>query len=197
MESKTLVADRVVAQALAFAGAHIVEIQPNQGWEPNKSFPNFTKDMISVGWYKGGEWCAFSGILVWKNAYSIKADIWNYVRKLLSGNSQDTLRNCRADKFWPTGDVPKPGAIVIWQDGNSQTQGHFGICVSVNGNSFVTAEGNTSDPGSPSIRLGWTYALHTHTVGAPHSSTGLNYLRSIYVVEQDQWDKFNTPIKKG
>lgn len=195
---ETPVADNIVHKALALAGAHITEIQVNQGWQPNKLYPTFTQDMKSVGWYVGGEWCAFSGILIWKQAYSeLAPKVWAYIKGLLSGNSQETARNAHTDKFWPTGLVPKPGCIVIWQAGDSSTQGHFGICISVNGDQFITAEGNTSDPGSPDTRTGWTYACHTHTLGLPHSSKNLNFLRAVYAVEEADFDNYMNAHQKG
>lgn len=191
MSSTTPIADDTVHKALALAGAHITEIQVNQGWQPNSLYPNFTADMKSVGWYVSGEWCAFSGILVLKWAYAAYPKIWNYFYKLLSGNSQQTVRNCHNDKFWPTGLIPRPGCIVVWQEGDSSTEGHLGLCVSTNGNQFVTAEGNTSSPGDTAHeRLGWTYTCHTHYLNQPHTSLGLNLLRCVYVVEEADFEKF-------
>lgn len=168
--------------ALAYASANITEIQVNKGFT-NKPFEN---DMKSVGWEPGLEWCAFSAILCFKKG--LDPEVWAYFKRLKSGNAQQMLRNCIHDPKWLTGTIPKVGGMVVWQDGDSATSGHVGICTSINGDTFETCEGNTSSSAYPSIRTGWTFAKHTHKLGQPHSANGLNYVRSIYSVEVETFE---------
>lgn len=178
-------AENIVEVQTAYFNEPIIEIKPNQGFTDKQ----YQADITSVGWYVGGEWCAFSAILACKKGYvgNNHADIWVYFQKLASGNSQQMARNCHNDKFWPTGLIPKVGAIIIWQAGDSFTEGHTGLCIAVDpdGIHYTTLEGNSIPPGNPGDeREGYTIAKHIHVLGQPHSSLGLNFLRAIYAVEQ-------------
>ena len=175
-------AQTIVRLALAYVNANLQEIQPNQGWT-NKPYE---ADMRAIGWLPGDEWCADSATLVWKKTYQLRPDIWAIARRMLSANSQLTANNFHAHPWWPTGLVPKPGAIVVWQNGDSLTEGHEGIVTSVDPDKihYNSAEGNTSSTTQPDIRTGWTYAQHTHTLGLPHKDLGLNVLRFVYPIEQ-------------
>lgn len=183
-------AEAIVAAQLDYYNQNITEIQPNQGFTSK----NYQADIRLVGWYTGGEWCAFSAILACKKGYLANGhpEIWDYFHKLDSGNSQQMARNCHNDKFWPTGLVPKVGAIIVWQMGDSFTTGHTGLCIGVDpdGIHYTCLEGNSTDPNKPnpfpdaSEREGWTIGKHVHVIGAPHSSNNLNFLRAIYAVEQ-------------
>lgn len=142
--------------------------------------------MQLIGWEKGDEWCAFSAILAAKDGYIANnhPEIWHYFSKLVSGNSQQMLHNCRNDTFWPTGLTPQIGGIIIWQFGDSFTEGHTGLCIDKTDTTFTTLEGNSIPPGNPgSEREGYTIAKHVHIIGQPHTTLGLNYLRTIYAVE--------------
>lgn len=174
-------AQLIVRLAVGYANAGIVEIQPNKGWT-NKAFE---ADMRGIGWLPGDEWCADSVILIYKKAYSLKAAIWAVARRLLSANAQLTGRNFHSDKVWPTGMIPRLGAIGIYQSGNSLVYGHADIVtwVSADKKTYRSAAGNTSSTTHPEIRNGWTYAEHTHVVGQAHSVTGLNLLRFVYPIE--------------
>lgn len=174
-------AELIAKLALTYTNANLQEIQPNRGWT-NKAYE---ADMRSIGWLPGDEWCADSAILVWKKIYVSQPAIWAIARRLLSANCQITLKNFRNDPIWPTGMIPKIGALAVWQSGNSLTNGHIGIVTSVDNDlvHFKSAEGNTSSTTQPDIRTGWTYAEHSHSVKAPHSDTGLNFLRFVYAIE--------------
>jgi CHAP domain len=180
------IADQIVQIAVGYSNQNITEIQVNAGWTD----AGYQADMSAVGWVRGDEWCAAAAILDWKKGYANSPDLWSKAAKLVSLNSQQMARNFHADPVWPTSvNVPRLGAMVVWQAGNSATQGHCGIVVSVNGNQFTSVEGNTisdtvknPDPHA-SEREGWTVATHTHTVGLPHSVTGLNLERFIYAIE--------------
>lgn len=171
---------RILIQAKVYLAQNITEIQVNKGFTDKA----YQKAITAVGWYVGGEWCAFSAILVWQQCLS--PEVYAVFKTLASGNSQQMARNCMAHKYWPTGLVPTVGCIVIWQNGDSSTQGHTGVCtwVSDDGKSFTTAEGNTSSPDKPETRTGWTYAEHTHYTGQPHKASGLNFYRAIYPLDK-------------
>jgi CHAP domain len=173
-------ADQIVQIAAAYSTQNITEIQTNNGWTDDQ----YQTDMESVGWEMGDEWCAAAAILDWKKGYEDNPDVWAHASRLVSLNSQQLAENFHADPVWPTStNVPKPGAFVVWQEGDSATQGHCGIVVAINGNQFTSVEGNTSSPDQPSIREGWTVAQHTHTIGLPHSTMGLNLDRFVYAIE--------------
>ncbi len=176
-------ANKITQLAILYANANITEIQINNGWTDK----TYEHDMVSLtGWYHGAEWCAAAAILTWKKTYAGNIEILGRINKLVSLNSQAMANNFHADPVWPTSaDVPRLGAIVVWQSGDSKTMGHTGIVVAIdqNGKHFTSVEGNTSSPSQPDIRNGWTVAKHVHTLGAPHSSLGLNLDRFIYPLE--------------
>ena len=135
-----MIQDTIVSVAKSYLGKE--EIPPNQGFKD----PSFETEMKSVGWYAGGSWCAFLGILVWTKSYKDLYPITlSHARKCFSGNSQDMARNFHADATWPTSTtVPKVGALVVWGDGDSTQLGHTGIVIGVSndGIHFTTIEGN-------------------------------------------------------
>jgi CHAP domain-containing protein len=180
------IANEIVNIAIGYSNQNITEVQVNDGWTD----ASYQADMESIGWQRGDEWCAASVILDWKKGYAGKPDVWAKAARLVSLNSQQMARNFHADPVWPTSaNVPKLGAIVVWQDGNSATSGHCGIVVAVNGNKFTSVEGNTTSTTRPnpvagaSEREGWTVAEHIHTIGLPHTTRGLNLDRFIYAIE--------------
>jgi len=159
------------------------EIQPNQGFND----PAFQSEMVSVGWETGDAWCSFLGILGWTKAYTPFPDMLRWAQRLFSGNSQQMAVNFHSDPTWPTSTHnPQPGALCIWADGNSTVSGHTGTVISVDpdGIHFATEEGNTIPDGNPgNEREGYIVATHRHTIGAPHSVTGLNFVRFILPLE--------------
>jgi hypothetical protein len=172
------VEDTIVSIARGYIGQQ--EVQPNQSFKD----PVFLKKMLGVGWYRTASWCSFFAKLVWKEAYTKLGSLTNasLVNRYASGSSRETWNNFRASKEFKTSTtVPKVGAIVIWQEGDSLTNGHVGIVTAVNGNTFSSVEGNTNADGS---RNGYEVAEHTtHKVGLPHSVNGLNVLGFVYPVE--------------
>jgi hypothetical protein len=179
-------AAKIAQIATDYSNQNITEIQPNAGW----TNPVYEADMKALGWEKGDEWCAASAILDWKKGYAGSPVVWQIASKLVSLNSQQMARNFHADPVWPTStSIPKLGAIVVWQAGNSAVEGHCGIVVTINGNRFTSVEGNTTSETKPnpnpkvSERDGWTIAEHTHTIGLPHTTLGLNLDRFVYAIE--------------
>jgi hypothetical protein len=173
-------AAQIVHVAKDYSTQNITEIQTNDGWTDEK----YQDEMKSLGWEKGDEWCAAAAILNWKIGYEDNSAVWKHAEHLVSLNCQQMAKNFHADPVWPTStNIPKPGAIVVWQAGGSLTEGHCGIVTEINGTQFKSVEGNTTSPDKPSERDGWTVAQHTHTIGSPHSTLGLNLDRFVYAIE--------------
>lgn len=159
------------------------EIKSNQGFVTH----SFEDEMTGVGWEKGEPWCSFLGILGWTKAYTSYPTTLAWAKTLFSGNSQQMARNFHADPTWPTSTTtPQIGALCIWGDGDSEVSGHTGTVIAVDddGINFTTEEGNTVPPGNPgNEREGFIVAKHIHSLGLPHSETGLNFIRFILPVE--------------
>lgn len=179
------ITDQIVQTAQYYYNQDITEIQPNNGWAD----PAYEADMRSVGWQKGDEWCAAAAILCWKKGYAANLPVWKIAQRLVSLNCMQMVHNFYADPVWPTSvNMPKLGAIAVWQAGNSAVYGHCGIVTAINGEHFTTVEGNTTSAARPNPdphmneREGWTVAAHTHTIGLPHSTLGLNLIRFIYAI---------------
>ncbi|QNK63952.1 CHAP domain-containing protein [Pedobacter sp. PAMC26386] len=166
---------KIIAVAESYRG--IIEIKPNKG------FGNavFDKKIRQVGFYTGAPWCAFFTKLVFTEAYADHVAMKAIINQCASGNAQATLKNFKANGTFATGQVPKPGAIVIWQLG-SGTSGHAGIVKSVDevANTMITIEGNTNASGS---REGDRVAQKLRTIKRPFQAAGLNVLGYVYPVE--------------
>lgn len=166
--------DEIVQEALSYIGQQ--EIQPNLGFKD----PAFNKKMNDAGFYKGASWCGFFVMVVMKEVYQDSPVIYSYLKKYLSASTHTMWLNFKASKEIITGMIPKLGAVVIWQDGDS-TSGHTGIVVKINddGKHFTSVEGNSNSDGS---RNGYEVSMNTHTLGLPHSK-GLNLLGFGYMID--------------
>lgn len=163
--------DKIIAIAKGYKGQE--EIQPNLGFRDTV----FDAKMKSVGFYRSASWCAFFVRLVLKEAYADAVAIETYLLKYASPSTHEMWANFRASKEVITGQVPKLGSVVVWQEG-SGTNGHTGIVVAVNGNTFTSVEGNTNGAGG---REGYRVWANNHTVGLPHTEKGLNILGFAYM----------------
>jgi hypothetical protein len=165
--------DEIVQEARSFIGQQ--EIPPNLGFKN----PDFDKKMKAVGFYRGASWCGFFVMLVLFDVYKDQPEILKYLKKYASPSTHQMWANFRASKEVITGQVPKLGAVVIWQEG-SGSNGHTGIVVSVDadGKHFTSVEGNTSLQGS---REGLAVGENRHTLGLPHNEHGLNLLGFCYM----------------
>lgn len=134
----------------------------------------FEKRMADTGWLKGNSWCAYFCELVWKEAYKGNPFLTE-INKLFSGSATATYKNFDVAK-WPVGKTPKPGALAVWRHGNGW-QGHIGIVIENNGDTFKTIEGNTNDKGG---REGYIVAVKKRTLVTPYSAKGLNLIGFIY-----------------
>lgn len=173
-KAKESLADRVVKIAKSLIGQK--EISGNAGFKD----PGFQKRMAEVGWRKGEAWCAYTGELIWKEAFTIQHPLYAAIDKLFSASAVKTWENFKASKLFKTGQVPKKGALAIWRHGNGWT-GHLGVVVNdLDGPDFGTVEGNTNAAGG---REGIEVDDKGRKTGLPVSSNGLNLLGFVYLPE--------------
>ena len=155
---------------IKFAGDLIgeKELLGNMGFE-NTTFEQLMKD---VGWKKGDAWCVYFCKVIW---YNMIADPYkDKAMKLISGNSQQTLKNFREDDsgLFKVTNYPKIGDIAIWQSfkyGLGEWRGHAGIVVKVRPEYFETIEGNTNLAGG---NAGYMVAQRTRNYDF-HNDNGL------------------------
>lgn len=152
--------DKIVQEAKSYIGQE--EIQPNKGFKD----ASFADKMKAVGFYSGASWCGFFVMLVLFDVYKDSPIILNYIKKYASASTQTMWLNFRASKEVITGQIPKLGAVVIWEDGSS-SNGHTGIVtwVSPDSKSFKSVEGNTNSNHSSN---GFEVYENTHIVGVPN-----------------------------
>jgi hypothetical protein len=164
--------DKILQIVKSYLGEQ--EIQPNSGFKN----PGIDKAMRSIGFLNGQSWCAYAVMLVLFQVYA--GTTWlPLIKKYCSAATQEMWANFKRSKEFVTGLVPKLGAIVVWEEGNG-AQGHTGLvtCISEDGKTFKSIEGNSNSDGS---RNGYEWAENTHTVGLPHKDKGLNLLGFIYM----------------
>lgn len=137
----------------------------------------FEQLLEQVGWSEGLSWCAFFVRLVVREAYPNK---WEKFNKILSGSVLKTMHNLRNNNFEMNSNVPSPGAIAIWQNGNTAF-GHIGIVKSASKDNFVTIEGNTDLSGS---RDGGTVAEKVRKYKFQKQPSGL-WVRGFIDIEKD------------
>lgn len=153
------------------------EFTPNLGFKDS----SFQQKMIAVGFKRYASWCGFFVKLVMKEVYSDSPVVQAYLKRYLSASTHDTWANCKASKEVITGQVPKLGAVVVWQDGSAGV-GHEGIVVSVlaDNKHFTSVEGNTNGNKG---REGYRVWENAHITGLPHKEKGLNILGFCYMPE--------------
>lgn len=162
------------------------EIPSNAGFKD----PEFAAEMNTTDWYKGAPWCAFLAILVWRKAYASFPNMLHWINSWMIGNSQQMARNAHADPTWPTSTTePIIGAMAIFGDVGSTIAGHT-ACAVINidpdGIHYTTVEGNTRPAGNPgNVAEGYIVATHIHTIGAPHPTSGLEFIRFILPINQN------------
>ena len=107
----------------------------------------FQKEMESVGWHSGWDWCVLYSEYVWKKTLpKYKYDV---AEKLFTANSQQTWANFKKHsdnngKYFYVSKTPKKGSMAIWQSMNNPSSGHAGIVTKVHSDHFETQEGNYS-----------------------------------------------------
>jgi hypothetical protein len=165
-------AEKIIAIAKGYIGQQ--EIQPNGGFKD----PSFLAKMVERGWEKGQPWCGYFAKQCWVEAYGDTL-FDAKVKRLMNGGALSTLQNCQTDKYFTVNMVPVPGATAIFLEGHGP-EGHAGIVDAVQGNIFMTVEGNTNTDGS---RDGYEVAAKTHELGKPFNPTGLNVAGFIHPIE--------------
>ena len=166
----------IVGVAQKYVGMQ--EIPGNMGFKD----ADFQKKMEAVGHLKGQAWCAYFAELVWKQAYTTNtpesAAVLKKLDKLFSASATATFKNFELDGTFKVGQVPMPGAIVIFRHGIGW-QGHAGIVTAyANGEkTFASVEGNTNASGG---REGIEVALKSRKLGLPLNKNGLNIVGFIY-----------------
>jgi hypothetical protein len=148
----------------------------NQEETPNNSgFKNlwFQKLMISMGWYKGASWCAFTGKAIWYNGF-LQADPIGakLILKYATGSAIGTYSAFAKSKEFHVQHNPVVGGLVIFQDGNGP-YGHEGVVTSLIPGGFTFTSGNTSVAGS---REGTTVLDKPRMLNVPFNPSGLNLL---------------------
>ncbi|MBY0245838.1 MAG: CHAP domain-containing protein [Sphingobacteriaceae bacterium] len=140
----------------------------------------FEAAMKLAGWFLGAPWCAFFVRMVLLEVYASDAKKLVVIKKCCSGNAQQTFKNFKADGTFATGDVPKEGALVVWQLGDSE-KGHIGFVeyAKVLDNVMGTIEGNTNGAGS---REGDQVAAKPRTIERAFRAEGLNVIGYVYLV---------------
>lgn len=167
------IAEFIIAAALWYVGK--TEKSGNKGFNDAA----FEKEMKSVGWYVGGAWCAFFVKLILTKAYRNNPELLKAVIKYCNGSAMQTFNNIKNSGVLEVGDVPMPGAVVIWKLGHGPS-GHAAIVMSVSGNTMYCVEGNTNASGS---REGDRVAQKPRTVKRDFQANGLNILGYIYAKE--------------
>ncbi|WP_293913108.1 MULTISPECIES: CHAP domain-containing protein [unclassified Sphingobacterium] len=162
-------AKKIIAIATGYIG--ILEKPGNTGFY---NAP-FEVKMRKVGFYTGAPWCAFFTKLVLVESYMSDTAYAAVLNSTLTGGAVDSYNKCKRNGI-PTGTVPRPGAIVVWKNGNGPA-GHIGVVVSVDGNTMTTIEGNTNASGS---REGDRVAKKLRTVNRDFQKSGLNIVGYIY-----------------
>lgn len=143
----------------------------------------FQKKIAAAGWHPGDAWCSFYGEVVWKEGFGALNAIVAVLSILFSGSAVATWNNFRASKHFKTGQIPKPGALAIFQFGKT-AKGHLAVVLSAEKNktipdqyTYATSEGNSNVAGS---RDGGEVALNTRQTGLPFKEKGLNLLGFVY-----------------
>lgn len=168
-------ADRVVRIAKSLVGQK--EISGNAGFKD----PDFEKRMAEVGWKKGEAWCSYAGELVWKSAFGYDHVLYHIIDKLFSASAVQTWKNFKKSEYFKTGQVPKRGALGIYQLGDGWP-GHLVIVVVDEPKPiFETVEGNTNASGG---REGIEMAEKKRKTGEPFGKKKLNLLGFVYLPEE-------------
>lgn len=159
--------EKIIAVAKSYIG---------QREKPNNSGfidPEFEKKQKEAGWLKGQSWCAYTGEIIWHEAFgAIDPATIPLLNKYFSGSAVQTYKNFKASPEFKVRLEPVLGGILIWRHGDGE-MGHLGCCVSIaDVNHVGSVEGNTNAAGG---REGVEVALKQRTLNLPHTATGLNY----------------------
>lgn len=165
-------ADHVVRIARSIVGQK--ELSGNAGFHD----PDFQKRMQEVGFKKGEAWCAYTGELIWKEAFGQDHPFYDLLDQLFSASATKTFSNFEQNENFKTGQFPKRGALAIWRYGKGW-QGHMGVVTELfNGPAFLSVEGNTNKAGG---REGIEVAEKKRRTLEPYKPNGLNLVGFVYL----------------
>lgn len=173
-----MISEKIVQVAKSYKGQ--TEILGNKGFTD----PVFLKKMKDAGWQLGNAWCTLLTEIIWKDAYGKENKLWAVIDKLFSASALATYYNFAHSTLFSVGQVPVPGAVVIWKHGIDPNgwQGHAGVVTAKIPEGFTSVEGNTSGT-DPNIREGYITAEKPHQVGLPPRAGKLNIVGFIYPAE--------------
>jgi hypothetical protein len=138
--------------------------------------PSFEKEMVAAGWLKGDPWCATFQKMVFRKLFN--GDLLAAVNTQFNASAKQTADHVKAAGVFETGNVPEPGAVVMFLHGHGPT-GHAGMVetVDIATNTMYCIEGNTNENGS---REGDRVARKARTITRGFSADGLNVYLYIY-----------------
>lgn len=114
--------DTIIAAARKYVG--IRETGDNGGWD-NAAFQD---KMKAVGWYVGGQWCAFFVMMIMQEISKGKAK--EFFKKTLHCNTQQMWKNLQTPSpYHEVSQTPSKGALIIYQGVSNPNQGHVEIYV--------------------------------------------------------------------
>jgi hypothetical protein len=170
------IGEKIREIALTYVGQ--TELKNNSGFKDS----TFQSRMQQTGWRSGLSWCAFTGELIYTEAYK-GTTIERDVIRLFSGSATETFKNFDLDPSWQTSTtVPVIGAIAVWRHGLSW-QGHLAIVTGVNiaAGTFETVEGNSNNDGSrEGVEVVNKTGAKSRKIKTPFSKKGLNLVGFIY-----------------
>ena len=168
-----MINEKVIATAQSYIGKK--EKTGNSGFADQL----FEQKMKAVGFQTGQSWCAYFAELVWKESFGKDHPLFTAIDHLFSASAVATFSNFKNSTLFKTGNVPKPGAVIIWRHG-AGWQGHAGIVETIANGSFTSIEGNTNAAGG---REGIEVARKTRKTGEAFKANGLNIVGFIYLPE--------------
>lgn len=158
----------------------LTEVVPNAKWDNLKTrgedpaAKELVAAMRATGWQTGWPYCAAFAETCWRVGYAARSEL-ALISKNITPSAMGTWENFT--KLNKTATRPIPGALMIWQNGNTW-QGHVAIVVEAvpNENRVVTIEGNTGpNPGTvQGDREGDGIYRKTRLIDYTKKSKGLN-----------------------
>lgn len=172
------IAARIIAAGTKYL--NLTEVAPNKKWDnlatkgEDPAAKQLLDAMLATGWQTGWPYCAAFAEACWREGYAGRSEL-SLIAKNITPSAMGTWENFTRLKR--TSQKPKPGALMIWQNGNTW-QGHVAIVVEAapREQHVITIEGNTSpNPGTvQSDREGDGVYRKTRMLEFTEKSRGLN-----------------------
>lgn len=121
----------------------IKEVGNNEGFSSSV----FEQMMKNVGWKSSDQWCMYFAKAIHYESYKDKPKVQAKIKKILTGNTQESFVNAQNDKTgtYTTSTTPKVGDLLIWQRSTNKARGHVGVVTAIKKGMVETIEGNTDD----------------------------------------------------